>query len=171
MAGFLDDARDALTRSIEGVSSKYKSLTTTAELRGTIKPLVSEIDDLLKKLGEMVFEARNKNLTPDHEETGRLCDRIAILKDMVDEKMSAFQAAESAAAAASARAAGGDSLKCSCGGALKPTSKFCPVCGKTVEASHSAPGPACPECNALLNANSKFCPVCGKNVMDMKTEE
>ncbi|MDQ8155761.1 MAG: zinc ribbon domain-containing protein [Gemmatimonadota bacterium] len=56
----------------------------------------------------------------------------------------------------------------SCGGALKPTSKFCPSCGAPVGAT-SAPAPAakpagdtCRHCGEPRRPDAKFCRSCGK---------
>lgn len=66
----------------------------------------------------------------------------------------------------------------SCGGALKPTSKFCPVCGVPVvaqpQAGVAAPppmpppplppplAPVCPSCGKEGRVGSKFCRGCGR---------
>ena len=47
-------------------------------------------------------------------------------------------------------------VKCpSCGGSVPEGSKFCPKCGKPMQA-------VCPKCGASVAADSKFCPECGQ---------
>ena len=45
-----------------------------------------------------------------------------------------------------------------CGAALTAKAKFCPECGKPVEAD------VCPKCGAKLPAKGKFCPECGTKI-------
>ncbi len=44
-----------------------------------------------------------------------------------------------------------------CGAAVKEGSKFCPECGQSLQ-------PVCPKCGAKLNAGAKFCVECGERL-------
>jgi predicted RNA-binding Zn-ribbon protein involved in translation (DUF1610 family) len=73
--------------------------------------------------------------------------------------LSAKAASETERSAAPAREATQPAACASCGAAMRPNAKFCPKCGKKVEAE-----PRCASCGAELRPGAKFCPKCGKKV-------
>jgi len=134
----------------------------------------AERDPILPELAKRDALAALRDLDFDFH-TGKIAeeDYTPLRQRLVAEAAQALQAAEAwqpnwdaeiEAAVRTVRAARGTvrHLACPyCHAPLVADSKFCPQCGKALEA-------ACPQCHSAVRADDKFCARCGESLLELE---
>jgi len=145
-------------------------MVETAKLNARIGDENKKIGNIKSQLGDYVWQqyAAGQDLP---EGMLQYCRQI----DACNEQIAAYnmQLAELKAPApavapqAAPAAAASSAAAClSCGAAIAPNSRFCPVCGAeqvAPEPEPAVPGEKfCTNCGAKISADTRFCPECGQ---------
>ncbi len=174
MPGFLDRIREEIDRGVVQIGTRSRQLLESTQIRSQIRLLQNRRAEGIAELGQVVYQMarqgiiHHSRLAPYVSTLEQIDQQVAVLEEQLRKGQETAEAALRAA-----RAGAPAFAYCTCGEALKETSKFCPRCGQDVReivqraAATRAAAPSltpglCPACGTAVGATAKFCPVCGQ---------
>lgn len=143
---FFDKIGNGVVEAGNSISQKAKDISEQTRISGEINRYKAQKEEYIKKLGETVYEAKEKGEEPDIEE---------ILASLRETDMFIKNLTNSLNDVKGIMSCG------QCGSEIPRDSLFCPNCGQKVESQTKL---ICPKCSRELELGTKFCVGCGTKV-------
>lgn len=142
----LDKLSSGMTEAGNTISQKAKGISEQTKLSGELSKNKARREECIRRLGEVYYQARKKDETPDDAELIEEIGQIDGIIEKITENLNQLK---------------GIVVCEKCGTELEKGSAFCPSCGTPVKEPEVI---RCPKCMAELPAGTRFCIHCGTKI-------
>lgn len=142
----IDKLSSGVTEAGNTISQKAKGISEQTKLSSELSKNKARREECIRKLGEVYYQARKKNETPDDEELIREIEQVDGILEKLTESLNQLK---------------GIVICEKCGTEIEKGNAFCPSCGTPVREPEKI---RCPKCVAELPAGTRFCVYCGTKI-------